>query len=178
MDDLIIGAFKDDPNGSNSGAAFVVYGMLEQGSSVTLGTTGNDVMNGTVGADQLVGGAGNDALTANNSNDILNGGSGDDIFTIDANNQFNLIDGGNGSDTLSLGSAMSLDLSLIPNNRLQNLENIDLSSDGGNSTLVLNDDDILTLPGSEGSNTLQVTGDSGDSVDLTNSSFTDSGNPR
>ncbi len=28
-DDLIVGSFKDDPNGSNSGASFVVFGKAD-----------------------------------------------------------------------------------------------------------------------------------------------------
>jgi Ca2+-binding RTX toxin-like protein len=92
-DDLIIGARSADPNGSNSGAAYIVFGHATTPAAVTFsGASGDDVQNGAGGADTLSGGGGNDTLNGLAGNDTLDGGDGNDI-----------IDGGAGADAMTGG---------------------------------------------------------------------------
>ena len=75
-----------------------------------------------------------------------------------------MIAGGSGNDTLELeGAAINLDLTQIPDTRVTGIETIDLT-DNGDATLVLNYLEVLNL--SDTSNTLTITGDSGDHVEL------------
>ncbi|MDA9553671.1 hypothetical protein N9R64_04110, partial [Emcibacteraceae bacterium] len=86
-DDLIIGAWAADTNGSNSGSSYVVYGGAKWGASAQAGTVGDDTVTGTTGAETLIGGEGNDTLSGLSGDDILKGGSGTDS-----------LDGGAGAD--------------------------------------------------------------------------------
>jgi hypothetical protein len=168
--DLIVGAYGDDPNGGYSGASFVVFGG--QGSSATVGTSGADALDGDSSANQLVAGLGDDTLVGNGGADVLRGGGGDDVLAIsDAN--FASLDGGLGIDTLRLDAAISLDFSSVDNIKLQSIERIDLTADGGNSQVTMNLTDVLNL--SENSNVLSVFGDTGDVVNLSNTSNGQSG---
>jgi hypothetical protein len=166
FDDLIIGASKDDPNGINSGASFVIFGG--QNTSATLGTSGNDTLTGNSNANQLIGGLGADTLIGNGGADVLRGGAGNDILSI-TDTSFSVLNGGNGIDTLRLDAGINLDLSSIPNNQLNSLEIIDLNNKGSN--LVLDNDDILSIVGSEAANDLRINGASIDSIDLSKTSF-------
>ena len=57
LDDLIVGASRDDPNGSNSGASFVVFGKSDgtavELSDVEAGTGGGFVINGVSAVDLM-----------------------------------------------------------------------------------------------------------------------------
>ncbi|MCH6552375.1 MAG: FG-GAP repeat protein, partial [Planctomycetes bacterium] len=64
LDDLIVGARLDDPNGSNSGASFVVFGGDFSGAATQVGTIGDDTLTGSAAADVLIGGTGADYFTA------------------------------------------------------------------------------------------------------------------
>ncbi|MDC1429966.1 hypothetical protein N8199_08725, partial [Emcibacteraceae bacterium] len=88
-DDLIIGAYLADNNGSYSGSSYVVYGGAKWGASAQAGTVGDDTVTGTAIADSLIGGEGNDTLSGLAGDDILKGGSGTDS-----------LDGGAGADDL------------------------------------------------------------------------------
>jgi hypothetical protein len=169
--DLIVSASRDDPNGhADSGASFVVFGG--QGSSATVGTSGADALTGDSRANQLVAGLGDDTLVGNGGADVLRGGGGDDVLAIsDAN--FASLDGGLGIDTLRLDAALSLDFSSVANIKLQSIERIDLTADGGNSQVTMNLTDVLNL--SENTNVLSVFGDTGDRVNLSNTSNGQSG---
>jgi hypothetical protein len=164
--DLILGASRDDPNGrTDSGASFVVFGG--QGSSATVGTSGADTLAGDSRANQLVAGLGNDTLVGNGGADVLRGGGGDDVLAISDTNVASL-DGGLGTDTLRLDAALSLDFSSVDNIKLQSIERIDLTADGGNSQVTMNLTDVLNL--SENTNVLSVFGDADDVVNLRNTS--------
>ena len=173
FDDLLVGAPNADPNGrGDSGASYVIFGgqgvldsaIVYDGSSNTL--TGNGMAN------QIIGGAGDDTLIGNGGADVLRGGAGDDVLAI-SDADFAVIDGGLGADTLRLSSGLTLDLTSIPNNRLDSIEIIDLNNTS--STLVLAIDDILNIVGSEAQNTLRIDGGSADTLDLSNIAFFDSG---
>ena len=165
FDDLLVGAHFDDPNGSNSGASFVIFGG--QNTSATVGTTSADTLTGTTAANQLIGGQGAD-LIGNGGADVLRGGSGNDILTI-SDNTFATIKGGTGKDTLRLDANFNLDLTNIPNTKLDSIEIIDLNSQG--STLTLGNDDIINMVGTEAHNELKIKGTSGDTVNISNTQF-------
>ena len=168
FDDLLVGA-----SGVNSsrGASYVIFGGVGVSDSAMRGTAGTDSLMGTLGADQLIGGAGNDTLVGNGGADVLRGGAGNDVLAI-SDADFAVIDGGLGIDTLRLDSAVTLNLADIPNNRLDNIEIIDLNGMG--STLILATDDILNIVGSGAQNILQIDGDSTDTLNAIQALFFDS----
>ncbi|MDX1400619.1 MAG: cadherin domain-containing protein [Kiloniellales bacterium] len=163
IDDLIIGATGGDPNGSYSGESYVVFGDNFTGG-VTLGGDGNNLLTGAVGAgDQLVGGLGNDTLVGNGGADALSGGQGDDVLAV-SDASFLSVRGGGGSDSLRLDGGLDLDLTQIANNRIQDIEIIDLLSDASANALTLDLEDILDL--TNANNALKVLGDAADSLNL------------
>jgi Ca2+-binding RTX toxin-like protein len=93
--------------------------------------------------------------------DILIGGRGNDTLAV-SDLTFKRIVGGNGTDTLRLdGRGHLLDLSTVPDNRIVNIEQIDITG-SGNNTLTLNFREVLNS--SSHSNTLIVRRDAGDTV--------------
>ena len=158
FDDLIVGANQADPNGTNSGASYVIFGGQGVSTSARVGDeTANSLMGDSM-ANQLIGGAGDDTLIGGGGEDVLRGGRGDDVLAID-DNTFASIDGGSGDDTLRLDFNAPLDLSNI-----ESVENIDLTSDGGNSAfslsvtdvLAINEDAELTISGASTGDTLML----------------------
>ena len=94
LDDLIVGAFADDPNGTNSGASFVVFGKTDD-SAVDLsdveGGTGGFVINGVAAYDQAgiavssagdVNGDGLDDLIVGAQSDDPNGANSGASFVV------------------------------------------------------------------------------------------------
>ena len=116
--DLIVGARGADPNGSDSGASYVIYGRAT-GSLDRAGTDGNDILGGGdwddtlsglggrdtihtgLGDDVANGGTGNDEISGGSGDDTLNGGGGRDSITGDAGDDHAA--GGSGSDRLAGG---------------------------------------------------------------------------
>ncbi|NDC75886.1 hypothetical protein EBZ70_11565, partial [bacterium] len=76
--DLIIGAPYADPNGSNSGAAYVYFSPAS-GAATYRGTTLADTIHGTVSANSIIGNGGNDTIEGGDGNDTMDGGAGFDI---------------------------------------------------------------------------------------------------
>jgi len=106
-------------------------------------------------------------LIGNGGADVLRGGAGNDVLAI-SEADFASLDGGTGTDTLRLDAALTLDFTSIPDSRITGIEAIDLTNDGGDSSLTMNLTDVLTF--SDTSNTLTITGASGDTVTLNNTS--------
>ncbi|MBA5249260.1 MAG: hypothetical protein FE834_06990, partial [Gammaproteobacteria bacterium] len=195
LDDLIVGAY-----GANGykGKSYVIFGKtdtkainlsrLGDDSKYTIdhqGTTGDNNLgdNTTTNKDEIfVAGAGNDTLTGNGGMDVFSAGSGNDTIIINASNITALeqtgagnranINGGGNIDTLKLdGSGLTLDFTKISNNRIKDIEKIDLTGSGDN-TLILNLNDVMDA--STSTNILKVLGNSGDKVDIGNNNWTTS----
>ena len=168
FDDLMVGAPTADPNGSDSGASYVIFGRDFTGTVDQQGSTGNDTLTGTSADERLIGGLGDDTLDGAGGADVLRGGGGDD--TLVWHNGARDLDGGGGLDTLRFdGSGVALDLTLIADNRITGVERINLTGSGNNS-LSLDVRDVLDLPDRTGSfldtatHELLIDGNSGDSV--------------
>jgi hypothetical protein len=161
FDDLIVGAALADPNGSNSGSSYVVFGGNFTGSVTQLGTTGNDTLSGTAANDVILGGRGDDVITGNGGIDRLAGGTGNDTLII-SNANFGRVDGGADIDTLRLAGAFTLDLSALAAVAIKDIEVIDLVAGSLNNILTVTRQTLMNL--STTTNRLTVLGDSGDTV--------------
>ncbi|MFO0943443.1 MAG: hypothetical protein U0930_22130 [Pirellulales bacterium] len=141
FDDLLIGAPGGDGLGNNSlglGESYLVLGANQFTNSVTHpGTAASETLIGSAAANVMVGGRGNDVLVGNGGGDILRAGQGNDVLAVSSTN-FKRINGGTGNDVLRLdGAGLSLNLTSIKDNRISNVETIDLTG-SGNNTLTLN----------------------------------------
>jgi FG-GAP repeat/RTX calcium-binding nonapeptide repeat (4 copies) len=76
--DLIVGAWRADAPGVDSGASYVVFGKLPDTAVNRTGTGASQTLAGGDFADALSGLGGDDTLHGNGGNDALAGGSGDD----------------------------------------------------------------------------------------------------
>jgi Ca2+-binding RTX toxin-like protein len=145
-------------------------------------TTGTLTVNGSAETDGklvVIGGAGNDTITgtASTYGDNLSGGKGDDIFEMGSNlTSADTIAGGDGTDTIKVSGTVSdgafsnvtsvenvvasnnLTLTLGSAAAAAGITTVDLSSDGGGSTVNV---------GSGFSNDLNVTIDNSDNVNAT-----------
>jgi Ca2+-binding RTX toxin-like protein len=119
LDDLIVGAFGADPNGSYSGAAYVIFGARPLAGVSRTGTRADqtlagsdfaDTLNGGKGDDDLLGAGGGDRLTGADGRDrlrgelgadALDGGKGDDELL--GGGGADRLTGGDGRDTLAGG---------------------------------------------------------------------------
>jgi hypothetical protein len=148
------------------------------------GSTGNDILLATIvspsdsGSSELFGGEGDDQLTVFGGDgnlldggpgrDIVRGGSGADTLVIDANDLIGpgtTISGGP-STSLALDTLVfdfDLDLTAIANERIANIERMDLTS-GNSNSLTMNLGDVLAA--TDADDTLIVEGDGSDSVNL------------
>ncbi len=159
-DDLIIGAPGADPNGSYSGASYVVFGGAFDGTDLPVTTTGSSA------AEILIGGNGDDVLAGGGGADVFHAGAGDDLLAV-ADLTFQLADGGTGNDTLALGgAALTLDLTdPMVASKLEGIERIDLTGSGDN-TIVVGQAAVLGGVGAVvgGKHILTIEGNAGDSV--------------
>jgi hypothetical protein len=146
------------------------------------GTANADTYTGTSAHEVISGGAGNDTLAGNGGNDLLLGGDGDDVLQLNQSNIDSLqdpvtdgilaaVDGGAGVDTLMLlGSSLHVDFTSIDNDRVTDIEKIDITGSGDNA-LSLTANDVLDM--SSTTDRLYIDANSGDTVNATG--FTHSG---
>jgi hypothetical protein len=136
IDDLIIGAFGAAPNGSLSGASYVIFGRLgftgtgaddtQAGGAAAdslSGLGGKDTLSGLGGDDALDGGDANDVLHGGNGADDLIGGAGSDILNGDAGADD--LDGGDGADKLFGGVGADDLIGGLGNDRLDGGDGVD-----------------------------------------------------
>jgi len=100
FDDILIGAYRGDPNGSDSGESYVVFGAATgptPGNDNLTGTAGVDVIDLLDGNDIYDGLGGDDTIDGAGGNDTLFGGAGDDILI--GGDGADALDGGTGNDT-------------------------------------------------------------------------------
>jgi len=147
IDDLIVGARDADPNGSLSGASYVIFGRLgftgtgaddtQAGGAAAdslSGLGGKDTLSGLAGDDVLDGGDANDVLYGGDGADDLIGGAGSDILNGDAGADD--LDGGDGADKLFGGVGADDLIGGLGNDRLDGGSDIDILTGGaGNDTL-------------------------------------------
>lgn len=178
-DDLIVGASGADPSGTDSGAAYVIYGGDFTFESPHLGTAAADALIGTFGADLLVGAQGNDTLIGNGGADVFQAGDGDDRIEVRSLAFFHA-DGGGGNDTLALLVSGSIDLGNLDGNgatsdqgKISGIEMIDATNGQANAlTLALADLLDLDVTNADAGgvasldNVLTILGDSGDTLKL------------
>ena len=172
FDDLIIGAYLADAGASDTreGESYVVFGgNFTGGAETQVGDATGNTLTATLGGgaiDILIGGGGNDVLISDGGADVLRGGEGDDTLAMpdaDFSSTRRLL-GGNGFDTLRLdGSSITLDLTTIADNRIVDVELIDITG-SGNNTLTLDLQEVLNV--SSHSNTLLVQADARDTVNI------------
>ncbi|SOD18868.1 integrin alpha [Nitrosomonas ureae] len=170
FDDLIVGA----PRSSYSGSSYIIFGRSDftDGKVVDFpGTPGDDIFTGTKAAERFEGGAGNDRMIGRGGADSFEGGAGNDYIRI-LGDDFQLVDGGTGTDILGLaGSGFNLNLSSVID-KIHGIETIGLYGVGDNS-LTLTAQDVIDL--SDTTNTLKIKGNTGDSVTVLSSGWTDGG---
>lgn len=93
FDDIIVGAYGVDTNGSYAGASYVIFGQAPTEAVTRIGSIASQAISGGAFDDTLSGLGGNDTLHGNDGDDHLIGGGGTDV-----------LDGGKGADTMEGGA--------------------------------------------------------------------------
>lgn len=130
------------------------------GGNTLAGDAGNDVIIGNSNDEVLVGGSGDDQLL---------GGAGDDILITDGLDS--VIDGGVGFDTVILNNGINLDFSDTNIESIANIEKIDMI-DGDHAITNLTLSDVLDMTDSGNGNTLEITGDASDTLEVDTTGWT------
>ncbi|MCW0464327.1 Ig-like domain-containing protein [Xanthomonas sacchari] len=148
------------------------YGISLSGSGAALsigtisvnGTGGIDILSGADGSsERILAGDGSDLIFNIGSGDQVLAGNGDDTIQITATN-FTSIDGGAGFDTVLFANGIDLDYNAAGVGTLSNIERIDLGKGDSGSTLTLTASEVLAI--TDGNDTLQITGDSADVLNV------------
>ena len=159
-DDLIVGAYGADPNGSRSGASYIIFGkatpttgddelICTAGADNVSGVAGHDTIFGLAGNDQLFGGAGNDSVDGGDGNDSLEGGAGND--SVDGGEGNDSLDGGADNDSLVGAAGRDTLIGGAGNDRLDGgLGNDAMSGGAGTDTYVTGMGDTITENADEG----------------------------
>ena len=169
FDDLIVGAYRDDPNGSSSGASFVVFGKTDgtkvelsdveagTGGFVINGVSANDYSGRSVSSAGDVNGDGFDDLIVGAQNDDPNGNSSGASFVVFGGNFSGAVTqiGTLGDDTLTGTAANDVIFAGVGNDTLDGGGGTDrLSGGAGADTFTLRNLDgtttIIDFDGAEG----------------------------
>jgi hypothetical protein len=171
-DIVVAGILQDGDDLAWDGSSYLVYGGDDAFKySSAASTAPGNIVNGVAG-NVLVGGDGKDILTGNGDDNVLIGGdgidsllggAGDDILFYDS--QDLLVDGDTGTDTLVVvdDRAGNTDNNIDFTDMLTGIEKVDMTGAGDNE-LELDIDAILAM--TDDDNQLLVTGDEGDSIDI------------
>ncbi len=164
FDDLLIGAYRADVDGKERvGKTYLIYGQDFGGATTHQGNVADNLLTGDTGANTMLGGTGNDTLVGLGGEDVINAGAGDDVLGI-ADLAFQRLDGGSDFDTLRIDTAgLVLDLTVIPDQRIAGIEQIDICGTGAN-VLTLDMLEVLNISGT--SNTLIVRADVNDQISM------------
>jgi hypothetical protein len=150
-DDIVVGSTDDND-------AWVILGQDfsgQSGSVVLKSAVSGAVETGIADTtDHFMGSENADAYQQVGTDDSVSAAAGDDSISI-SSNDFLRIDGGHGTDTLV--TQLSLDLTQVADNKLTDIEVIDIQSSGAEITL--NSAEILNISGS--TNTLRIDGTEG-----------------
>ncbi|SDQ70271.1 hypothetical protein SAMN05216487_3380 [Pseudomonas sp. UC 17F4] len=157
-----------DGQGNDSaayGITLVPNGLsLNIGQIDVNGTAGDDVMAGANGSSEHInGGAGSDLIFNVGTGDHVVAGDGNDTIQITATN-FVSIDGGAGFDTLLFANGIDLDYNSVGAGTLSNIERIDLGKGDSGSVLTLTAAEVNAI--TDANNTLQITGESNDTLNV------------
>ncbi|MEM6312446.1 MAG: LamG-like jellyroll fold domain-containing protein [Planctomycetota bacterium] len=168
-DDVLIGA--PDATFTAKGEAFVYYGGRSAlGGLYVEGDESANTLPGSLVGESLIAGDGDDQLIGAGA-DTLRGGRGNDAFNLQ-DLLFRRIDGGAGEDVIRLNvPGATLDFTVMPDTRIEDIEVIDLRGDGV-QTLVLSGREVAAV--SSHSNTLVVFRDAIDPVSI-GEGWTDAG---
>lgn len=186
-DDVLAGGAGDDDGDGGEGDDEITGGSGNdafgggEGDDVVDGGNGDDLLAGGAGDDNLIGGAGNDKMAGGAGADKVNGGEGDDTFYYAAGDGDDKVTGGNGSDTLIVtanetgtpriytmtATAAGFDLALgladgttVETLKTGGVEVVDLAlvdDEGAKLVGVLSGVTKVTVDGSDGGNTLDLT---------------------
>ncbi|XFC39384.1 Ig-like domain-containing protein [Stenotrophomonas indicatrix] len=157
-----------DTNGNDSAA----YGITLSPNGLSLnigeidvnGTSGDDVLSGADGSSEHINGSdGSDLIFNVGTGDHVVAGTGNDTVQITATN-FVSIDGGDGFDTLLLANGIDLDYNAVGVGTLSNIERVDLGTGDSGSVLTLTAAEMDAI--TDGNNTLQITGESNDTLNV------------
>nr|KAJ9609317.1 hypothetical protein H2204_015547 [Knufia peltigerae] len=157
-----------DTNGNDSAA----YGITLSPNGLSLnigeidvnGTSGDDVLSGADGSSEHINGSdGSDLIFNVGTGDHVVAGTGNDTVQITATN-FVSIDGGDGFDTLLLANGIDLDYNAVGVGTLSNIERVDLGTGDSGSVLTLTAAEVDAI--TDGNNTLQITGESNDTLNV------------
>jgi Ca2+-binding RTX toxin-like protein len=130
-----------------------------------LGGSGDDRIGGGGGANLITGGAGNDSLFGNYGNDTLFGESGDDLLDGQQGNDY--LHGGDGNDTLDgAGGIDTLTGGTGIDSFLNGETTTDPETSGGPGTIILGDDGVVTVTGTDGADQITIQGSSGLGITL------------
>ncbi len=156
--DFVIGALGGDAGGTNSGELTLLYGgLFDQSLDAVIAT-------GTGGGDMLIGGPGDDVISGEGGSDVIRTGAGDDVIAVGSRNFFR-VDGGLGFDVLNLDDTNTGRFTLSDRiGQIEDIEQFDLSGVVNNTVRIDRPADVVQL--SETTNTLIITGDGGDEVEI------------
>lgn len=145
---------------------------LTIGAITVTGSAIDDILSGTASsAERIIAGTGNDLILNVGSNDRVEAGSGNDTIQITATN-FTSIDGGSGFDTLLFSGGIDINFNSLPLGAIANIERIDLGSGDAGSTITLTAAQVDAM--TDGGNTLQITGEANDIVQVSGAVFQNS----
>ena len=101
FDDLFVGAYGADTNGTTSGFSYVIFGRAT-GTLNRVGSDADDVFAGGDWDDTFAGNGGEDIIRAGKGDDIISGGA--EIDDLQGDSGDDIIDGGSGNDDLTGGT--------------------------------------------------------------------------